>query len=142
MQGIRSFDKLGCSFVIFIIVIEILLFSGSGTYIIDFRLYVVVFFLVRLVILFIYQRGGLSGSGGYDFRLYCSFLGMDELMEVFFLFLAVIGKLFFRCGKCYRFMKYIQVGEGIKGCDRFFWFVVFRVQMWVSFVICRFLFYF
>lgn len=35
---------------------------------------------------------------------------MDELMEVSFSPLAATGKPLSRCGKCHRFMKYIQVG--------------------------------
>lgn len=38
-----------------------------------------------------------------------SFAGMDELMEVSFSPLAATGKPLSRCGKCHRFMKYIQV---------------------------------
>lgn len=38
--------------------------------------------------------------------------GMDELMEVSFSPLAATGKPLSRCGKCHRFMKYIQVGGG------------------------------
>lgn len=34
---------------------------------------------------------------------------MDELMEVSFSPLAATGKPLSRCGKCHRFMKYIQV---------------------------------
>lgn len=37
------------------------------------------------------------------------FAGMDELMEVSFSPLAATGKPLSRCGKCHRFMKYIQV---------------------------------
>lgn len=36
-------------------------------------------------------------------------VGMDELMEVSFSPLAATGKPLSRCGKCHRFMKYIQV---------------------------------
>lgn len=35
--------------------------------------------------------------------------GMDELMEVSFSPIAATGKPLSRCGKCHRFMKYIQV---------------------------------
>lgn len=42
--------------------------------------------------------------------LHCLLLGMDELMEVSFSPLAATGKPLSRCGKCHRFMKYIQVG--------------------------------
>ncbi|KAG9487488.1 hypothetical protein GDO78_007378 [Eleutherodactylus coqui] len=38
-----------------------------------------------------------------------SIAGMDELMEVSFSPLAATGKPLSRCGKCHRFMKYIQV---------------------------------
>uniref|UniRef100_G1QHD0 DNA topoisomerase n=1 Tax=Nomascus leucogenys TaxID=61853 RepID=G1QHD0_NOMLE len=41
-----------------------------------------------------------------------SIAGMDELMEVSFSPLAATGKPLSRCGKCHRFMKYIQVGAG------------------------------
>lgn len=34
---------------------------------------------------------------------------MDELMEVSFSPIAATGKPLSRCGKCHRFMKYIQV---------------------------------
>ena len=37
--------------------------------------------------------------------------GMDELMEVSFSPLAATGKPLSRCGKCHRFMKYIQVNS-------------------------------
>lgn len=40
--------------------------------------------------------------------------GMDELMEVSFSPIADTGKPLSRCGKCHRFMKYIQVGSGIR----------------------------
>lgn len=39
----------------------------------------------------------------------CLLSGMDELMEVSFSPLAATGKPLSRCGKCHRFMKYIQV---------------------------------
>ncbi|KAB0398027.1 hypothetical protein E2I00_005584 [Balaenoptera physalus] len=39
-----------------------------------------------------------------------SIAGMDELMEVSFSPLAATGKPLSRCGKCHRFMKYIQNG--------------------------------
>lgn len=42
----------------------------------------------------------------------CFLAGMDELMEVSFSPLAATGKPLSRCGKCHRFMKYIQVGGG------------------------------
>lgn len=42
----------------------------------------------------------------------CLPAGMDELMEVSFSPLAATGKPLSRCGKCHRFMKYIQVGAG------------------------------
>lgn len=42
----------------------------------------------------------------------CLFVtGMDELMEVSFSPIAETGKPLSRCGKCHRFMKYIQVGK-------------------------------
>lgn len=37
--------------------------------------------------------------------------GMDELMEVSFSPIAATGKPLSRCGKCHRFMKYIQVSK-------------------------------
>lgn len=40
-----------------------------------------------------------------------SFTGMDELMEVSFSPIAATGKPLSRCGKCHRFMKYIQVSK-------------------------------
>lgn len=36
---------------------------------------------------------------------------MDELMEVSFSPIAATGKPLSRCGKCHRFMKYIQVSK-------------------------------
>lgn len=36
---------------------------------------------------------------------------MDELMEVSFSPIAATGKPLSRCGKCHRFMKYIQVSR-------------------------------
>lgn len=36
-------------------------------------------------------------------------IGMDELMEVSFSPIAATGKPLSRCGKCHRYMKYIQV---------------------------------
>lgn len=36
---------------------------------------------------------------------------MDELMEVSFSPIAETGKPLSRCGKCHRFMKYIQVRQ-------------------------------
>lgn len=39
------------------------------------------------------------------------FSGMDELMEVSFSPIAASGKPLSRCGKCHRFMKYIQVSR-------------------------------
>ncbi|XP_057602423.1 DNA topoisomerase 3-beta-1 isoform X2 [Hippopotamus amphibius kiboko] len=45
-----------------------------------------------------------------------SIAGMDELMEVSFSPLAATGKPLSRCGKCHRFMKFIQVGGGGGRC--------------------------
>nr|XP_015221342.1 PREDICTED: DNA topoisomerase 3-beta-1 [Lepisosteus oculatus] len=49
-----------------------------------------------------------------------SIAGMDELMEVSFSPIAATGKPLSRCGKCHRFMKYIQVrqrqGMGCNEC--------------------------
>lgn len=42
------------------------------------------------------------------------FIGMDELMEVSFSPIAASGKPLSRCGKCHRFMKYIQVSKTVK----------------------------
>lgn len=61
-----------------------------------------------------------SGPGGCDSSLHCLPSGMDELMEVSFSPLAATGKPLSRCGKCHRFMKYIQV-SGVKGCGRPSW---------------------
>lgn len=46
----------------------------------------------------------------YSNFLLC-FTGMDELMEVSFSPIAASGKPLSRCGKCHRFMKYIQVSK-------------------------------
>ncbi|MGH0185326.1 UNVERIFIED_CONTAM: hypothetical protein FKN15_029407 [Acipenser sinensis] len=43
-----------------------------------------------------------------------SIASMDELMEVSFSPIAATGKPLSRCGKCHRFMKYIQVHGGIR----------------------------
>lgn len=43
--------------------------------------------------------------------------GMDELMEVSFSPLAATGKPLSRCGKCHRFMKYIQAKPSRLHCS-------------------------
>lgn len=43
----------------------------------------------------------------------CFLTGMDELMEVSFSPIAATGKPLSRCGKCHRFMKYIQVSRAV-----------------------------
>lgn len=55
---------------------------------------------------------GCRGPGGCDSSPHCLPSGMDELMEVSFSPLAATGKPLSRCGKCHRFMKYIQVSGG------------------------------
>lgn len=50
--------------------------------------------------------GKNSNTDGFPFSP-----GMDELMEVSFSPLAATGKPLSRCGKCHRFMKYIQVSS-------------------------------
>nr|XP_039318295.1 DNA topoisomerase 3-beta-1 isoform X3 [Saimiri boliviensis boliviensis] len=44
-------------------------------------------------------------------------IGMDELMEVSFSPLAATGKPLSRCGKCHRFMKYIQAKPSHLHCS-------------------------
>ncbi|XP_038943991.1 DNA topoisomerase 3-beta-1 isoform X2 [Rattus norvegicus] len=46
-----------------------------------------------------------------------SIAGMDELMEVSFSPLAATGKPLSRCGKCHRFMKYIQAKPSRLHCS-------------------------
>ncbi|KAF5894549.1 DNA topoisomerase 3-beta-1, partial [Clarias magur] len=46
-----------------------------------------------------------------------SIAGMDELMEVSFSPIAATGKPFSRCGKCHRFMKYIQAKPSRLHCS-------------------------
>uniref|UniRef100_A0A2K6SPU0 DNA topoisomerase n=2 Tax=Saimiri boliviensis TaxID=27679 RepID=A0A2K6SPU0_SAIBB len=46
-----------------------------------------------------------------------SIAGMDELMEVSFSPLAATGKPLSRCGKCHRFMKYIQAKPSHLHCS-------------------------
>ena len=58
------------------------------------------------------SEAGCRRLGGCDSSLCCLLSGMDELMEVSFSPLAATGKPLSRCGKCHRFMKYIQVNEG------------------------------
>ncbi|XP_070131367.1 DNA topoisomerase 3-beta-1 isoform X3 [Equus przewalskii] len=91
--------------------------SRPGTYTTDPRLHVVAFPPARPVTPSTYQRGGLPGPGGYDSRLHCSLSGMDELMEVSFSPLAATGKPLSRCGKCHRFMKYIQAKPSRLHCS-------------------------
>lgn len=65
--------------------------------------------VVHLVPLTHLLEGGLPKTKRDITPVLYLFSGMDELMEVSFSPLAATGKPLSRCGKCHRFMKYIQV---------------------------------
>lgn len=56
--------------------------------------------------------------------------GMDELMEVSFSPIAATGKPFSRCGKCHRYMKYIQVYT--EPLITFFFLFFFLNEVWIQ----------